>query len=447
MERGEATQKVLRVCAWMACGAALLLVPAVGETVLDAARQSGGSRIVPLFAFYLWTNALPLGLVAAAVANALSGRLVAYRRRICSAAIVAILAYLGVCALWYSGDIKLVSYVSWVKMPLRLLAWCLWGMLLPLWAMGEATSRSEAAPSPITDAPGAERLTDREREVVELLLTGSTLAQTSEALGISSSSAATYRTRACEKLGVTSIGELILPETGAAALPRPFDVESSAAWPLALITLCASLVLGMLARSTSLTFRADVLFALALLGLPWAVLAIVSRFRGLRVRVRLVTGRFGLVLLSLAFFGVIFGGSTASFIAVPLGNVVVSMGLPAAVVYVGCVAWLAPYLLWPVERVTSELDEERCVLYLRGRGAGELQARVLTEIAGGRASHEICESLHVARGTVNAYRAQGYELLGVHTSRELASLLARDVGRIPSAGKKHPPAEDTKTDV
>lgn len=224
-------------------------------------------------------------------------------------------------------------------------------------------------------------------------------------------------------------------------------MESSAAWPLALITLCASLVLGTLARSTSLTFCADALFALALLGLPWAVLAIVSRFRGLHVRVRLVTGRFGLVLLSLAFFGVLFGGSTASFIAVPLGNVGVSMGLPAAVVYLGCVAWLAPYLLWPVERVASELDEERCVLYLRGRGAGELQARVLTEIAGGHATHEICESLHVARGTVNAYRAQGYELLGVHTSRELASLLTRDVGRIPSAGKKHPSAEDTKTDV
>lgn len=216
MEGRRAIQGVLRAFAWTACGAVLLLVPAVGEAVLYAAHRPGGSRIVPLFAFYLWTNALPLGLVAAALAHALSGRLVAYRRRICAATIVVILAYLGVCAFWYSGDIKLVSYVSWAKMPLRLLAWCLWGMLLPLWAMGEATLRSEAAPSPITDVPGAERLTDREREVVELLLTGSTLAQTSEALGISSSSAATYRTRACEKLGVTSIGELMPPEMGAA---------------------------------------------------------------------------------------------------------------------------------------------------------------------------------------------------------------------------------------
>ena len=90
---------------------------------------------------------------------------------------------------------------------------------------------------------------------------------------------------------------------------------------------------------------------------------------------------------------------------------------------------------------------ERCVLYLRGRGAGELQARVLTEIALGRSTPEICEGLHVARGTVNAYRAQGYELLGVHTSRELEGLLARDVGRVPSAGKTRPSAEESETSV
>ena len=53
----------------------------------------------------------------------------------------------------------------------------------------------------------------------------------------------------------------------------------------------------------------------------------------------------------------------------------------------------------------------------------------------------------MARGTVNAYRAQGYELLGVHTSRELEGLLARDVGRVPSAGKTRPSAEESETSV
>lgn len=93
------------------------------------------------------------------------------------------------------------------------------------------------------------------------------------------------------------------------------------------------------------------------------------------------------------------------------------------------------------------LDEERCVLYLRGRGAGELQAHVLLKIALGLSAPEVCEALHVAPGTVNAYRAQGYELLGVHSSRQLADLLARDVGFVPSAGKNIPPADDSDTSV
>ena len=93
------------------------------------------------------------------------------------------------------------------------------------------------------------------------------------------------------------------------------------------------------------------------------------------------------------------------------------------------------------------LDEERCVLYLRGRGAGELQAHVLLKIALGLSTPEVCEALHVAAGTVNAYRAQGYELLGVHTSRQLAALLARDVGLIPSAGKNSPLADGSDTSV
>lgn len=93
------------------------------------------------------------------------------------------------------------------------------------------------------------------------------------------------------------------------------------------------------------------------------------------------------------------------------------------------------------------LDEERCVLYLRGRGAGELQAHVLLKIALGLSTPEVCEALHVAPGTVNAYRAQGYGLLGVHTSRQLAALLARDVGLIPSAGKNSPLADGSDTNV
>ena len=446
MEKGVVTCWVLRgvrAGAWVACGAALLLVPALGEVALKASRRFADASPAPSVAFYLWTNALPLGLVAAAIAHAFSERLMAHRRRMIIAALAALLVYFGVCAVWFTGDIDLVARVSWVKAPLRYAAWCLWGALLPLWVLASPAKRLDSAPSPLGCLPGAERLTEREREIVELLLTGCTAAQAGEALGISASSVGTYRARACEKLGLASIDELLPPEAGSAAPSRPFDVTSPAAWPLSVMALCTGLILACLPRVLSLSSPIGPLFVVGAFGtlvLPWAVLVAGARFRDLRVRARLVTGRLGLVLLALILFGLVVGASDSAQLEL-LGHLMVSASLVAIPVYVGCVVWLAPYLLWPYSREATGLDEERCVLYLRGRGAGELQARVLTEIALGRSTPEICESLHVARGTVNAYRAQGYELLGVHTSRELEDLLARDVGRVPSAGKTRPPAD------
>ena len=452
MEKDVVTRWVLRVLragAWAACGVALLLVPALGEVALNATRQMVDASLATSVTFYLWTNALPFGLVAAALAHAFSGRLMAHRRRVLIAALVVLLAYFGVCAVWFAGSIDLVASVGWAKAPLRYAAWCLWGALLPLWVLAAPENRSCAASSPLDGLSGAERLTEREREIVELLLTGSTAAQAGEALGISASSVGTYRARACEKLGLASIDELLPPEAGSAAPSRSFDVTSPAAWPLSVMALCAGLILACLSRVSSLSGPSGSLGVVAVFGTlvgPWAVLVVGARFRNLCVRARLVTGRLGLVLLALVLFGLLVGGSDSAQLEL-LGHLMVSASLVAMPVYVACVAWLAPYLLWPCSRETTELDEERCVLYLRGRGAGELQARVLTEIALGRSTPEICEGLHVARGTVNAYRAQGYELLGVHTSRELEGLLARDVGRVPSAGKTRPSAEESETPV
>lgn len=441
--------RVLRVGAWAVCGAALLLVPALGEVALNATLRLSDASLAPSVTSYLWTNALPLGLLAAALAHAFSGRLMAHRRRVLIAALVVLLAYLGVCAVWFAGSIDLVVRMGWAKAPLRYAAWCLWGALLPLWVLAAPDNRSVAASSPLDGLSGAERLTEREREIVELLLTGSTVAQAGEALGISASSVGTYRARACEKLGLASIDELLLPETGSAAPSRSFDVTSPAAWPLAVMALCAGLILACCSRVSSLSSPSGSLGVVAVFGtlvLPWAVLVAGARFRDLRVRARLVTGRLGLVLLALILIGLLVGASEGAQLEL-FGHLMVSASLVAMPVYVACVTWLAPYLLWPCSREATELDEERCVLYLRGRGAGELQARVLTEIALGRSAPEICEALHVARGTVNAYRAQGYELLGVHTSKELEGLLARDVGRVPSAGKTRPPADASESAV
>ena len=165
---------------------------------------------------------------------------------------------------------------------------------------------------------------------------------------------------------------------------------------------------------------------------------------GLRLRRRDTSLELRLVLGALAVFGLLAGDGHGVWVALP-GHLGINVSALALVGHACAVVAFAPYALRPVERETCSLDEERCVLYLRGRGAGELQARVLTEIALGRSAPEICEDLHVARGTVNAYRAQGYELLGVHSSRELADLLARDVGCVPSAGKRVPSVDDPAT--
>ena len=62
------------------------------------------------------------------------------------------------------------------------------------------------------------------------------------------------------------------------------------------------------------------------------------------------------------------------------------------------------------------LDEERCVLYLRGRGAGELQAHVLLKIALGLSTPEVCEG--AARCSRDRERLPGAGLRAARGSHE-----------------------------
>lgn len=57
--------------------------------------------------------------------------------------------------------------------------------------------------------PGAEALSERERAVVGLLAQGYNLSQAAEKLGISVKTAATYKSRALDKLGLDSQPELV----------------------------------------------------------------------------------------------------------------------------------------------------------------------------------------------------------------------------------------------
>lgn len=447
--RGAHVRAAARGVVWALLGAVLFVAPGIVQTALFPPPSAEGLEYLrPGIGLYLWTSAIPCAPVAAALAYALRDRLDARRRAVAVAAAASLVAYLCVLCAYHALLCEQgisVRLLSWGERLLRYSSWCLWGAALVAWVLPAPVASEPTSPLDFVD--GAASLTEREREVAELLVTGCTQAQAAEALGISASSVGTYRSRACDKLGIASLDELVPRELGASRVPPALDVGSVGSVPLALLALFAGMTLRLLAYSTpygSLVDVGAVAFVLAALGAPWALLVAYARLRGMCVRPRALSGRLVLLVASLFALGLLFGGSGLAT-GIALGSVWLRIELLGPIGYAACILALAPHLLWPREREALVLDEERCVLYLRGRGAGELQARVLAEIAAGRTAPEICESLHVARGTVSAYRAQGYELLGVHSSRELSDLLARDVGKVPSAAKKSPLAEDAES--
>lgn len=186
-----------RALAWVVWGAALMLAPGVARTMGE-----GGS--LP-FGYYLWTSAIPLAFVAASLAWAVRSRLSRWRRPLTIAALAVLLAYLVVLFASCTGNMRLGFALRWPEWALRYVAWALWGIALTAWVL--PPDAPEPA-SPIGSRPGAEALTEREREVVEALVTGSTQVQVAEALAISPSTVATYRAQGYELLGVHSSRQL-----------------------------------------------------------------------------------------------------------------------------------------------------------------------------------------------------------------------------------------------
>ena len=84
-----------------------------------------------------------------------------------------------------------------------------------------------------------------------------------------------------------------------------------------------------------------------------------------------------------------------------------------------------------VRRLLADMPSDangRLLLYLKGRGLNDTQARVLVEVARGCSSAQISEKLNFSRGTVNTSRDRGYRLLMVRSRAQLVSLLQRDAG-------------------
>ena len=455
------TRRSLRMALWVLWGAVLVAVPAGTYYLKFCSRLSAmgvPSGMSPLD--FAWSSSLPLSVLVAAQAYVVVDRLRHHARPIALAAAVCSVAYVASLCLELSlvygdGGLESVPYGLYrllvgAQSVLRYASMLAWAVTGVLWATGVSEkAKQPSASTPFEELAAATGLTDRERAVAQGLLAGHTQAQIAQALSISASTVATYRTRACEKLGIASLDELD-PMVPADKDKNVIDVGSPLVPGLFVVGFCGAKLLGLLAASFS---AANALFALTILVLPPAIVLAVARARRLRPWARpSMTPRCAFLCGAVALQGLLLGGipGTRSPVISIFGIVSVDtnwLNVAAMVGYPLGVLWLASAALLPKDVLSEGLlaDEDRCVLYLRGRGLGELEARVVTWIASGAGTQLICNQLHVAPGTVNAYRARAYARLGVHSSRELAELLARDVGVVPSAGKNAPSAESMET--
>ena len=339
---------------------------------------------------------------------------------------------------------------------------------------GEAAAGDDA----LERLPEFDGLSPREREVLAALLSGEGVADIARRCSLSASSVSTYRARALEKLGVGSLDELGASlgrgservggrgseagVTGSRARVRVSLGIGTPGWAslLALafsggylVRVClfalGDLVTGLVAwgeRAPSLgSFVVQRLSdaAVPLVWLVvWALLACAFvRARHLTLlRVR-PSGELAVLVAAVLVQGLTLGGAqaTVSSSLVPTAGFPYEVGavsVARAFFWASLIGWptglvgLVRASSWhPEARAAASGDTgERRLLYLRGRGLSELQARVVCRIAEGAPAASIVSELHVAPGTVSGYRAQAYALLGVHSRRELAELLEREVG-------------------
>ena len=455
-------RRSVRMVLWVLWGAVLVAAPAGTYYLKFCARMSGGVSDLGLSPLdFAWSSSLPLSVLAAAMAYVVVDRLRRHARPIaliaaaCSVAYVASLC-IELSLVYGDGGLDSVPYGFYrllvgAQSVLRYVSMLAWAVTGVLWVTGSsAKAEKYAASAPFDELAAATGLTDRERAVAQGLLVGHTQAQIAQALSISASSVATYRSRACEKLGIASLDELdpVVPADKDDAI----DVGSPLVPGLLVMGFCGAKLLALLVSSFS---ALSALLVLAILLVPPVVALAVARTRGLRLWVRpSMTPRLAFLCVAVALQGLLLGGlpGQSSPVISFFGLMSVSndwLSVAAMVGYPLGVLWLASAALLPRDAISEGLlaDEDRCVLYLRGRGLGELEASVVTWIASGAGTQLICSQLHVAPGTVNAYRARAYARLGVHSRRELAGLLARDVGIVPSAGKTQPSAEESETPV
>lgn len=317
-------------------------------------------------------------------------------------------------------------------------------------------------------------LSERERQVAELLLSGKTQAEIAGELGLKASTVGTYRQRALEKLGLDSFDGLANEDGGeeGGLSTRGVSFPLPALWVVApffaaccwyfgvgaCVFIAAVAAFGSIWIYVPSTTGGDTSaskFALAVDGLAVGV-----SFRGiasgilpawcgvLGVVASLLTAnmlksgpadlpsREGLSTLSLAapmlMLGLCVGPAVPEVVYVQLGPFALNWPVVlviAVLISVAASAVVTYLLLDEGHPACLGVDSARALHMLQGLGLSELEASVLLAIAYGEKPTEIAERLSIARGTINSYRLRGYRQLGIHSRRELVELLGID-GRV-----------------
>lgn len=329
-------------------------------------------------------------------------------------------------------------------------------------------------------------LSERQRDVVVRLAGGMSVSRIAEVLTLAPGAVGEYRRRAFHKLGVDQVsqleslvapvskraaraerrgalhslivllwlvglwslgavwdpgslnvmrGTLLLAPTWVVTAVHADDVQlGRAASPLALLSLlCLALYCLTLNIATGMLGSALPLLCITMLALPLAAACISGE-----------SGEFGCAdRLSAALRRVTPSGK---------GELILFSALIAAAPGITRVLWKSEQMeslafAFYVVTVLAELclcgfafhrrakgvpkvsvPNEAMTSRLRALGLGDVQTAVLLDTAAGFTRPQICAMRHVAEGTVNDYRRQGYRLLGVKSARELRERLDEIAG-------------------
>lgn len=326
---------------------------------------------------------------------------------------------------------------------------------------------------------GGGALSERELEVACGLACGHPVAEIAQELGVSTSTASTYRARAYEKLGVETNAQLVASLTRPPSLSDPRDAKKpifrSCMLPgVALVAACAAGCLcgcyggdgALVAYNVALVAAGALLVTVGLIRIGEGGQSLGYSLAGVLVGLSMSAvlelpgapgGFLGVVLLAVAIaisvavsaWAAQEGSGSWQALGAGLGLLAMS-----SVSYSGryinpwmlrCFTFAsiaaAAVLLWIGARgrrgklVENTLDGEvRVRSYLEGRGLSSLAASVALMAARGATATETALALNMSPSSVAAYKSRGLKKLGVEGVDELRELLKKDAGLALTVG-------------